>query len=181
VKAIETALAGVIVIEPTVFRDERGSFFESFNKRRFRELTGVETEFVQDNHSRSGKNVLRGLHYQIEHAQGKLVRVVAGEVYDVAVDIRKRSPNFGRWIGVTLSAENQRMLWIPPGFAHGFLVTSDSCEYLYKVTDFWVPEHERCIRWDDPSLAITWPCTGPPILSQRDRRGSAFKDAETYP
>jgi dTDP-4-dehydrorhamnose 3,5-epimerase len=180
VRAIETALAGVFVIEPTVFHDERGYFFESFNRRRFRDLVGFDADFVQDNHSRSRRGVLRGLHYQIEQAQGKLVRVVAGEVFDVAVDIRRRSPSFGKWVGMTLSGENQRMLWIPPGFAHGYLVMSESCDYLYKTADYWAPAHERCIRWDDALLGIDWPLVGPPILSERDKIGLTLHDADVY-
>jgi dTDP-4-dehydrorhamnose 3,5-epimerase len=156
---------GVVVMEPKVFGDERGFFFESYNARRFSELTGVEASFVQDNHSRSDKNVLRGLHYQIRQPQGKLVRVIAGEVLDVAVDLRRSSPNFGRWTAVALSAENRRQVWIPAGFAHGFLVLSDSAEFLYKTTDYWAPEHERCIRWNDPRLAIDWQLDGEPKVS----------------
>lgn len=174
----KTALRGVLILEPKVFGDQRGFFFESYNARRFEELTGVRADFVQDNHSRSEKNVLRGLHYQIRQPQGKLVRVIAGEVFDVSVDIRRSSPTFGRWAGVRLSAANQRHLWIPPGHAHGFLVLSDSAEVLYKTTDYWAPEHERCIRWDDPQLAIEWPLQGNPLLSAKDAKGTPFSAAE---
>jgi len=180
-KAEETTLKGVYVLEPTVFGDARGFFFESFNQRRFQELTGFDGTFVQDNHSRSVKNVLRGLHYQIQQAQGKLVRVIAGEVYDVAVDIRRSSPNFGKWVGVRLSAENRKMIWVPAGFAHGFVVTSETCEFLYKTTDYWAPAHERCIRWDDPKLGIAWPLTGEPVMSAKDREGTLLEAAEVYP
>lgn len=178
--AVQASLQGVMVIEPKVFGDKRGFFFESFNKQRFAELTGVEDDFVQDNHSRSARNVLRGLHYQIRHAQGKLVRVVAGEVWDVTVDIRRSSPTFGRWEGFHLSAENKRMLWVPPGFAHGFLVLSESADFLYKTTDYWYPEHERCIRWNDPALAIDWPTQSPPIVSGKDTQGNLFAEAELF-
>ncbi|MGQ7816786.1 dTDP-4-dehydrorhamnose 3,5-epimerase [Metapseudomonas furukawaii] len=180
-KAIPTAIPDVIVLEPRVFGDERGFFFESFNARAFTEATGLERDFVQDNHSRSQRGVLRGLHYQLQSAQGKLVRVVQGEVFDVAVDIRRSSPTFGRWVGVHLSAENKRQLWIPEGFAHGFLVLSESAECLYKTTDYYAPEHERCIRWNDPDLAIDWPLKDAPQLSAKDQAGSAFKDADLFP
>lgn len=179
-KAIATAIPDVLIIEPNVFGDERGFFFESYNAREFAELTGVKAEFVQDNHSRSAKNVLRGLHYQIQQPQGKLVRAVAGTVYDVAVDLRKNSPAFGKWAGVELSAENRRMLWIPPGFAHGFLVLSDHAEFLYKTTDYWAPEHERCIAWNDLGLNIAWPIKEEPQLSPKDRQGVAFSAAEVF-
>jgi dTDP-4-dehydrorhamnose 3,5-epimerase len=180
-KAVATALPGVLILEPAVFGDARGFFFESFNSRRFTELTGVQASFVQDNHSRSARNVLRGLHYQIRQPQGKLVRVVAGEVFDVAVDIRRGSPTFGRWEGVVLSAENRRQLWIPEGFAHGFLVLSAYAEFLYKTTDYWAPEHERCIAWNDPDLAIGWPLGGAaPSLSAKDANGIALTAAETF-
>ncbi|MBP6422434.1 MAG: dTDP-4-dehydrorhamnose 3,5-epimerase [Propionivibrio sp.] len=173
-----TTLPGVMLIEPKVFGDDRGFFFESFNQRVFMENTGVAPNFVQDNHSRSARNVLRGLHYQIKQPQGKLVRVTAGEVFDVAVDIRRGSPTFGRWFGHVLSAENKKQLWIPPDFAHGFLVLSDFAEFLYKTTDYWAPEHERCIRWDDPALAIDWPLNhGSPILSAKDASGLSLADA----
>jgi dTDP-4-dehydrorhamnose 3,5-epimerase len=164
-----------------VFADERGFFFESFNARTFREATGVDCSFVQDNHSRSQRGVLRGLHYQVRQAQGKLIRVIAGEVYDVAVDIRRGSPTFGQWNGVQLSAENKRQLWLPEGFAHGFLVLSEFAELLYKTTDYYAPAHERCIRWDDPALAIDWPLAGAPQLSAKDRAGLALADAELFP
>jgi len=180
-KVTDTALPGVLILEPEVYADERGFLFESFNRRRFRDLTGFEGDFVQDNHSRSARHVLRGLHYQIRQAQGKLVRVIAGEAFDVAVDVRRSSPHFGRWVGVHLSAENRKMLWAPPGFAHGFVVTSETCECLYKVTDDWAPLHERCILWNDPAIAIAWPLAGAPILSARDANGALLAQAETYP
>jgi len=179
-EAVKTSLQDVLILEPKVFGDTRGFFFESFNARRFAELTGITTPFVQDNHSRSQKGVLRGLHYQIRQPQGKLVRVVAGDVYDVAVDLRRSSPDFGKWTGVTLSAENKRIVWIPAGFAHGFVVLSDSAEFLYKTTDYWAPEHERCIRWNDSSLAITWPVSGDVLVSAKDAQGVAFADAEVF-
>lgn len=178
---LATAIPDVLMIEPTSFGDDRGFFYESFNARRFAELTGVATTFVQDNHSKSTRNVLRGLHYQIEQAQGKLVRVVAGEVFDVAVDVRKSSPTFGQWVGVTLSAANKRQLWIPQGFAHGFVVTSESAEFLYKTTDYWAPEHERSIRWDDPAIGIEWPCGLNPTLSAKDQAGKLLAEAELFP
>ncbi len=179
-KAIETSLPGVLVLEPKVFGDERGFFFESYNKQALAKV-GITAEFVQDNHSRSVRNVLRGLHYQIKQPQGKLVRVIQGEVFDVAVDIRRSSPSFGRWVGFQLSAENKRVVWIPPGFAHGFLVLSEVVEFLYKTTDYWALEHERCLIWNDPNLAIDWPLSGEPILSAKDQKGSALKSAELYP
>jgi len=179
-KISTTAIPDVVVIEPTVFGDDRGYFYESFNEKQFHALTGVMPRFVQDNHSKSAKNVLRGLHYQIRQPQGKLVRVVAGEVFDVAVDIRKSSPTFGRWVGVNLSAQNKRQLWIPEGFAHGFAVVSDSAEFLYKTTDYWAPEHERCILWNDATLDIKWPLEAEPILSDKDRRGNPLTDAEIF-
>ncbi|ARS50992.1 dTDP-4-dehydrorhamnose 3,5-epimerase [Ectopseudomonas mendocina] len=180
-KVIATALPEVLILEPQVFGDERGFFYESFNARRFAEATGVNREFVQDNHSRSARGVLRGLHYQLQQAQGKLVRVSAGEVYDVAVDVRRSSPNFGKWVGVHLSAENKRQLWIPEGFAHGFLVLSEYAEFLYKTTDYYAPAHERCIRWDDAHLAIDWPLDGlTPQLSAKDQQGLSLQDAETF-
>jgi dTDP-4-dehydrorhamnose 3,5-epimerase len=179
--ALQTLLPGVLLIEPKVFGDERGFFFESYNERRFREITGLDVRFVQDNHSKSARNVLRGLHYQKPGAQGKLVRVVSGSVFDVAVDIRRNSPTFGRWIGEVLSAENKRQLWIPEGFAHGFLVLSDSAEFLYKTTDYWQPENEHCIRWDDTDLGIAWPLNGaPPSLSAKDAGGKYLGDAECF-
>ena len=177
---IETPLAGLLVLEPKVFGDERGFFFESFNARRFAELTGVSAPFVQDNHSRSLKGVLRGLHYQIQQAQGKLVRVTAGAVFDVAVDIRKNSPTFGQWFGIELSAENKRQMWIPPGFAHGFTPVTESAEFLYKTTDYWAPEHERCILWNDPAIGIDWQLDGAPTLSAKDQTGTRLADAEVF-
>lgn len=179
-KATPTDIPDVVILEPQVFGDKRGFFFESYNARRFAGLTGVSAQFVQDNHSRSVKNVLRGLHYQIRQPQGKLVRVVAGEVFDVAVDLRRSSPHFGRWTGARLSAENRRQFWIPPGFAHGFLVLSTYAEHLYKTTEFWAPQYERTLLWDDPALAIHWPIEGEPILSAKDRAGRLLRDAELY-
>ena len=179
-RATPAAIPDVLVVEPRVFGDDRGFFYESFNARKFRELTGLEPVFVQDNHARSARNVLRGLHYQIRQPQGKLVRVVAGEVFDVAVDIRKNSPTFGRWVGHTLSAENKQQVWIPAGFAHGYLVLSDYAELLYKATDYWAPEHERRIAWNDPDLAIPWPLVGTPVLSAMDANGVALARAEVF-
>ena len=179
-QAIETGIPGLLVLEPKVFGDARGFFFESFNQRRFAELTGVNDTFVQDNHSRSACNVLRGLHYQIRQPQGKLVRVVAGEVFDVAVDIRRSSPTFGKWFGIHLSADNKKMLWVPPGFAHGFVVLSEAAEFLYKTTDYWAPEYERCIIWNDAELGIDWPLQGAPLLSAKDAEGKAFREAEVF-
>lgn len=180
-RAIDSELPGIVLLEPTVYTDARGTFFESFNRRGFETLIGCSVDFVQDNHSTSVRNVLRGLHYQLQQAQGKLVRVVRGEVYDVAVDIRRTSACFGRWSGAVLSESNRRMRWIPPGFAHGFLVTSESCEFLYKTTDYWAPQHERSIRWDDPALKIEWPLDGEPILSEKDRNAPLLADAKVYP
>lgn len=179
-KATPLAIPDVLLIEPTVFGDDRGFFFESYNARRFAEAVGTSVEFVQDNHSRSARGVLRGLHYQIQQPQGKLVRVTAGEVFDVAVDIRKSSPTFGKWVGEILSADNKRQMWIPAGFAHGFLVLSNSAEFLYKTTDYWAPEFERCIAWNDPILAIAWPLADAPQLSGKDAQGIAFANAETF-
>lgn len=176
----KTALEDVLVIEPKVFGDDRGFFFESFNLRRWREMTGVDCDFVQDNHSRSVHGVLRGLHYQIKQPQGKLVRVVAGEVFDVAVDLRRSSPSFGQWVGEYLSADNKKQLWVPPGFGHGFVVLSESAEFLYRTTDYWAPEHERCIIWNDPQLAIRWPLNGQPTLSAKDEQGALLAEAEVY-
>lgn len=176
-KATRLAIPDVILIEPKVFGDDRGFFFESFNQSQFEAAIGRKINFVQDNHSRSAKNVLRGLHYQIQQPQGKLVRVVQGEVFDVAVDIRKSSPTFGQWVGEILSAENKRQLWVPEGFAHGFVVLSEAAEFLYKTTDYWVPELERCIRWDDSTLAIEWPASIVPHLSDKDSRGLALTQA----
>jgi dTDP-4-dehydrorhamnose 3,5-epimerase len=177
---VATSLPGVLILEPKVFGDDRGFFFESFNKKTFADATGVDAEFVQDNHSRSTRNVLRGLHYQIRHAQGKLVRVISGEVHDVVVDLRRSSPTFGKHTALTLSAANKRTVWIPAGFAHGFLVLSDHAEFLYKATDFWYPEFERSILYSDPDLAISWPLTAEPVLSGKDEAGVRFKDAEVY-
>lgn len=176
---IQTGLPGVLLIEPKVFKDERGFFFESWNGRAFAEH-GIPLNFVQDNYSHSKRGVLRGLHYQIKQPQGKLVRALAGEIYDVAVDIRRGSPHFGKWVGVQLSAENKRMAWVPPGFAHGFLVLSDHAEVLYKNTDYYAPEHERCISWNDAALAIDWPLQGTPLLSPKDAQGLRLHDAETF-
>ncbi len=177
-KTITTDLPEVLILEPKVFGDERGFFLESFNAKTFAACTGVHTEFVQDNHSRSAKGVLRGLHYQTRQAQGKLVRVVVGEVFDVAVDIRRNSPNFGKWTATILSSDNSRQKWIPPGFAHGFIVTSDFAELLYKTTDYWAPEYERCLLWNDPALGITWPTQTPPQLSAKDQLGQLLSEIE---
>ncbi|HEY6280370.1 MAG TPA: dTDP-4-dehydrorhamnose 3,5-epimerase [Burkholderiales bacterium] len=180
-QVIQTPLAGMLILEPKVFGDARGFFFESFNARRFAELTGINAPFVQDNHSRSAKDVLRGLHYQIRQPQGKLVRVIAGEVFDVAVDIRRSSPTFGKWIGNKLSCENKLMMWIPPGFAHGFLTLSEAAEILYKTTDYYAPEYERCIIWNDPQLNIRWPLNAKPQLSAKDAQGVPLAAAEAFP
>lgn len=177
---IPTAIPQVLVLEPKVFGDARGFFFESFNARDFAEATGLNVEFVQDNHSRSAKGVLRGLHYQIQHAQGKLVRVVEGEVFDVAVDLRRSSSTFGRWVGERLSADNHCQLWVPPGFAHGFVVLSEQAQFLYKTTDYWYPEHERSLRWNDPSLGIEWPLDGQPLLAAKDAEAALLRDAEVF-
>ncbi|MDN3576727.1 dTDP-4-dehydrorhamnose 3,5-epimerase [Chitinimonas viridis] len=179
-QAIRTALPDVVILEPKVFGDERGFFYESFNARLFRELTGSDVEFVQDNHSKSVRGVLRGLHYQLQQAQGKLVRVASGEVLDVAVDIRKSSPTFGQWVGVRLSAENKRQLWVPAGFAHGFVVLSETAEFLYKTTDYYAPAHERCIAWNDPTLAIDWEFDGEPQLSGKDQQGKLLAEADLF-
>lgn len=179
-KVIETALPEVLIIEPKVFGDSRGFFFESFNAKNFREATGLDVEFVQDNHSRSAKNVLRGLHYQIKQPQGKLVRVVAGAVFDVAVDIRKSSPNFGKWVGVELTEENHRQLWVPPGFAHGFLVLSESADFLYKTTDYYAPEFERCLLWSDKTVCVDWPISETPLLSIKDGAGKSLDTIEIF-
>ena len=175
-----TALPGVLILEPKVFGDARGFFFESFNARDFAQCTGLDVQFVQDNHSKSAQGVLRGLHYQIQQPQGKLVRVTHGEVFDVAVDLRRSSPHFGQWVGLTLSADNQRQLWIPPGFAHGTFATSDSAEFLYKTTDYWYPEHERSLRWDDPTVAVQWPLQSPPQLAAKDAAGKLLADADVF-
>lgn len=179
-KATLTAIPDLLIIEPKVFGDDRGFFFESYNRRKFAELTGRDVDFVQDNHSRSAKNVLRGLHYQIQHPQAKLVRVVQGAVLDVVVDIRRSSPTFGQHVALELSAENKLMLWIPEGFAHGFAVLSDTAEFLYKTTDYWYPEHERCLRWDDPALGIDWQLQAAPALSVKDAQGKTLAEAELF-
>jgi dTDP-4-dehydrorhamnose 3,5-epimerase len=179
-KATPLAIPDVILIEPKVFGDERGFFFESFNQAQFEQAIGKSVQFVQDNHSRSARNVLRGLHYQIQQPQGKLVRVVQGEVFDVAVDLRKSSKTFGQWVGEILSAENKRQLWIPEGFAHGFVVLSETAEFLYKTTDYYAPAHERCILWSDATLGIKWPDGIQPILSAKDAQGKPFDDAEVF-
>lgn len=175
-----TAIPDVLILEPKVFGDARGFFFESFNARVFHDETGLSPQFVQDNHSRSARGVLRGLHYQIRQPQGKLVRVVRGAVFDVAVDLRRRSPSFGRWVGVELSEDNHRQLWIPPGFAHGFVVLSDSADFLYKTTDYYAPEHERCLAWNDPSVGVEWPLADTPQLSAKDRVGLALAECEVF-
>jgi len=177
---IPTAIPDVLILEPKVFGDARGFFFESFNERNFVESTGVQATFVQDNHSKSVKGVLRGLHYQIQHAQGKLVRAVQGRVFDVAVDLRRSSPTFGRWVGAVLDAENHRQMWVPPGFAHGFVVLSESAEFLYKTTDYWYPEHERSLLWNDPALGIDWPIDFTPQLAAKDAAGKLLKDADLF-
>jgi len=179
-KVIRTEIPDVVIFEPKVFGDTRGFFFESFNRKAFREAVDLDLDFVQDNHSRSSRGVLRGLHYQIEQPQGKLVRVVRGAVFDVAVDLRKSSPTFGRWEGTELTEENHRQLWIPPGFAHGFVVLSESADFLYKTTDYYAPEHERCIAWNDPAIGIAWPFDGEPKLSEKDKRGVSLAEAEVY-
>ncbi|GGY72443.1 dTDP-4-dehydrorhamnose 3,5-epimerase [Pseudoduganella plicata] len=179
-KVTTTPIEGLLVIEPTVYGDERGFFFESFNARRFADLTGIHAAFVQDNHSRSARNVLRGMHYQIRQAQGKLVRVVSGSVYDVVVDLRKSSATFGQWFGVELSAENKRQCWIPPGLAHGFAVTSEFAEFLYKTTDYYAPEHERALLWNDPEVGIEWPLDGMPLLSAKDQKALPLTQVEVF-
>ena len=180
-KATRLAIPDVVLIEPKVFGDARGFFFESFNQKAFNEATGTNHAFVQDNHSRSSQGVLRGLHYQIQQPQGKLVRVARGRVWDVTVDIRKSSPTFGQWVGAELSEDNQHQLWVPPGFAHGFVVLSESADFLYKTTDYYAPEHERCIAWNDPQLAIAWPIAEAPSLSAKDMQGLTFAQAPVYP
>lgn len=179
-KVIDTHIPEVKIIEPAVFGDARGFFFESFNEQKFRDLTGVTLSFVQDNHSRSSKGVLRGLHYQIKHAQGKLVRVVSGAVIDVAVDLRQSSPTFKQWVAVELSAENHRQLWVPPGFGHGFVVISETADFLYKTTDYWFKEYDRSVRWNDPTLAIDWGFTGAVSLSEKDEQAPLLADAELF-
>lgn len=178
---VETSLPGVVILEPKVYGDDRGFFYESFNARTFKQATGLERNFVQDNHSRSQKGVLRGLHYQLVDTQGKLVRVTAGEVLDVAVDIRRSSPNFGQWVGVRLSAQNHRQLWVSEGFAHGFVVLSEYAEFLYKTTDYYQPSAERCIAWNDPTLAIDWQLTETPQLSVKDQAGKRLVEADLFP
>jgi len=180
-KAIATPLEAVLVIEPAVFGDERGWFYESWNRERFNALVGRDVQFAQDNHSFSVRGILRGLHYQIRQPQGKLVRVIAGEVLDVAVDLRRSSPTFGRWTGQRLSAANRRMMWIPEGFAHGFIVLSESAEFLYKATDFYAPQHERTLLWNDPAIGIDWQYDGTPLLKPKDAAGARLADAETFP
>lgn len=175
-----TAIPEVLILEPKVFGDARGFFYESFNARDFAQCTGLNVEFVQDNHSKSAQGVLRGLHYQIQHAQGKLVRVVQGEVFDVAVDLRKSSPTFGQWVGVNLSADNHCQLWVPPGFAHGFVVLSESAEFLYKTTDYWYPEHERSLLWNDATVGIAWPMDAQPLLAAKDAAGKVLAEAECF-
>jgi len=179
-RVTSTTIADVLVIEPKVFADKRGFFFESFNERAFAQATGITPKFVQDNHSRSVRNTLRGLHYQIQQPQGKLVRSVVGEVFDVVVDIRRSSPTFGQWVGEYLSADNKKMMWIPAGLAHGFSVLSDYADFLYKTTDYWAPQHERTLLWNDPELAIAWPLAGEPILAVKDRAGKRLSEAEVF-
>lgn len=178
-KKIDTAIPDVLLLEPRVFGDDRGFFYESWNKKTLASV-GLDVDFVQDNHSKSQRGVLRGLHYQIQHPQGKLVRVVSGEVFDVVVDLRQSSPTFGQWVGYVLSAENKRMAWIPPGFAHGFMVTSESAEFLYKTTDYWYPEFERTLLWNDPTVGIDWPFEGKPLLAAKDAAGALLQDAERF-
>ena len=180
-KVVKTDIPAVLIFEPDVYGDARGFLLESFNQRVFEEKTGLNPRFVQDNHSRSGKSVLRGMHYQVRQTQGKLIWVVAGEIFDVAVDLRKSSPTFGKWAGAALSAGNKRQMWVPEGFAHGFLVLSDSADVLYKTTDYYAPEHERSVAWNDPDIGIQWPLAGAPVLSARDREARRFRDAEVFP
>lgn len=180
-KLIQTSIPDVLVLEPKVFGDDRGFFYESFNQQAFYKATGIDVNFVQDNHSRSAKNVLRGLHYQVQQPQGKLVRVISGAVFDVAVDIRKSSPTFGQWVGMELSEENRRQMWIPAGFAHGFLVLSDTADFLYKTTDYYAPESERCILWSDPAIGIQWPVGEEPELSVKDSAGQLLMHADIFP
>jgi dTDP-4-dehydrorhamnose 3,5-epimerase len=180
VKVTKTEIPDVLILEPRVFGDERGFFFESYNKQKFEDATGASCDFVQDNHSSSSRGVLRGLHYQIKQAQGKLVRVVSGEVFDVAVDIRKKSATFGQWVGVILSSENKKQMWIPEGFAHGFLVLSEKAEFIYKASNYYSPEFERCIRWDDKALDISWPLSELPVVSEKDNKGSSLASAEIF-
>ncbi|MFZ5505010.1 MAG: dTDP-4-dehydrorhamnose 3,5-epimerase [Pseudomonadota bacterium] len=179
-KVIETGIEGLLVLEPKVFGDARGFFMESFNARTFAEVTGLKLDFVQDNHSRSGRGVLRGLHYQVQQPQGKLVRVTQGSVFDVAVDLRRSSPTFGKWYGVELSGENHRQFWVPAGFAHGFYVLSDSADFLYKTTDYYAPEHERSLAWNDPTVGVQWPLAGEPLLSAKDLAGKPLSECEVF-
>lgn len=179
-KVERSSIADVLLLEPKVFGDARGFFYESYNRKTFAQATGLDVEFVQDNHSRSSRNVLRGLHYQLRQPQGKLVRVTAGEIWDVAVDLRRGSASFGRWTAASLSAESRRMLWVPAGFAHGFLVLSEQAEVQYKTTDYYAPEHERTLLWNDPALAISWPLAGEPVMADKDRRGTLLASAETF-
>ena len=179
-RVIPTALPEVLVLEPAVFGDERGFFLESWNARTFREATGIEAQFVQDNHSRSARNVLRGIHYQVVKPQGKLVRAVTGRVFDVAVDLRRSSPRFGKWAGVELSGDNKRQMWIPEGFGHGFLVLSDVADFLYKTTEYWIKEHDRTVRWDDPAIGVQWPLAGEPVLAAKDIHAPSLADAQVY-
>ena len=179
-KVVRTSIPELLILEPRVFGDARGFFMESFNARTFAEVTGLETDFVQDNHSRSQRGVLRGLHYQLRQAQGKLVRVASGRVFDVAVDMRRSSPTFGRWEGVELSEDNHRQFWVPPGFAHGFVVLSETADFLYKTTDYYAPEHERSVMWNDPAIGIEWPLDGAPLLSAKDKAGVLLAEAEVF-
>jgi dTDP-4-dehydrorhamnose 3,5-epimerase len=179
-KVVDTGIAGLLVLEPKVFGDARGFFMESFNARAFREATGLDVQFVQDNHSRSGKGVLRGLHYQVNQPQGKLVRVAQGAVLDVAVDLRRSSPTFGKWYGVELSGENHRQIWVPPGFAHGFYVLTESADFLYKTTDYYAPEHERSLAWNDPTVGVDWSLQGTPLLSAKDIAGKPLSECEVF-
>ena len=179
-QVVRAEIPGVLLLEPKVFGDERGFFFEAYNRRTFREATGLDVDFVQDNYSRSERNVLRGLHYQIKQAQGKLVRVISGEIWDVAVDLRRSSPTFGKWTGFALTAESKRTAWIPAGFAHGFVVVSESADVLYKATDYYAPEHERTLLWSDPALGIQWPLRGEPVLAEKDLRGKPLREAEVF-
>lgn len=179
-KVTATALPEVLILEPTVFGDERGFFFESWNARTFHAATGIDAHFVQDNHSRSARGVLRGIHYQLVKPQGKLVRVVTGSVFDVAVDLRRSSPRFGRWVGAELSADNKRQMWIPAGFGHGFVVLSDCADFLYKTTEYWIKEHDRTVRWDDPRIGVAWPLDGEPVLAARDANAPLLRDAEVF-
>ncbi len=179
-QVVATAIPELLILEPKVFGDARGFFLESFNAQTFKSCTGLDVQFVQDNHSRSGKGVLRGLHYQIQQPQGKLVRVVQGEVFDVAVDMRQNSPTFGQWAGVHLSAENHRQFWVPPGFAHGFIVLSETADFLYKTTEYYAPQHEACLKWDDPEVGVAWPLSGSPSLSAKDQQGLSWAESPKF-